>query len=72
MCRIYWGFAENLTACIIDGPEIRNPMGNPIRTKMFKSSLGDQKIGKFRFRQAESSPEHLDKQMATSRVRIPI
>ena len=32
-CGIYWVFAENLTACIIDSPKIRNPMGNLIRTQ---------------------------------------
>ena len=61
-------FAENLTACITDGPEIRNPMGNLIKTQMFKSNLGNQKIEKFQFRQAKPSPEHLEKQMAFCRV----
>ena len=56
----------------IDSPDIRNPMWNLIKSQKYKINLGDQKIGNFRFRQAESSPEHLGKQMAACRVRMPI
>ena len=72
-CGIYWVFAENLTACINNSPDIGNPIGIIIITQeKFKSNLGDQKIGNFRFWQAESGPEHLGKQMAACRDRIPI
>ena len=27
---IYWVFAENLTACIVDSPDIRKPIGSLI------------------------------------------
>ena len=30
-CGIYWVFAENLTACMIDGPD---PIGNLIRNQI--------------------------------------
>ena len=65
-------FAENLTACIIDSPIIRNPIEILIKIRENEIELGDQEIVNFRFRQAESGPERLGKQMAACRDRIPI
>ena len=62
-------FAENFTACKVDSPDIRNPIGNLIRTEI---EFGRSKNREYPIPASRSSPERLGKQMAACRVQIPI
>ena len=63
------GVCGELYGLQIDSPDMRNPMGNLIKTEI---EFGRSNNREYPIPASRSSHEHLGKQMAACRVRIPI